>query len=243
MMNSKWLLSAALGCSVITAGVVLGASSVMAAAAAPAPLPTVLATPGATTSFPTPKIAVIDRQAILRLSAVGKDIVAQMETLSKQSDQEFKSQEASLRTEAQTIQQQSAILSAEVRSQKERDFTNKQQAFQKRVQSRQGELQNAFNVAQRQVEQALGPVLQKLMQDRGANLLFDRNAVVFATIDIDITNDAIARLDQILPKVKVSLNGAAAPPAGPQPITTAAPKATAAPPSLRATSPATATKK
>lgn len=226
MTVNKILLKGVLGAAMLLAGtdVVLAA----AAGAAPAVLP---AAPAAAAGTPVPKILVIDRNAILRLSNVGKDIVAQLEGLSKSSDAEFKGQEAALRTEATNLQQQSAILSPQIRAQKERDFNAKQQTFQKRVQERQGQIQAAFNNAQRQVEQALGPVLQKLMADRGANLLFDRNAVVFATVDIDVTAAAIERLDQILPKVKVQLGGAA--PAAP--ATAGAALKPSVPPVLRST--------
>ena len=41
--------------------------------------------------------------------------------------------------------------------------------------------------AQRQVEQALGPILQGIMKERGANLMLDQQAVVLGTVDVDIT--------------------------------------------------------
>ena len=56
-----------------------------------------------------------------------------------------------------------------------------------------------------------------LMQQRGANMILDKHAVVYATPDavktFDITVAAIAQLDQKLPALKVSL---AAPPASGQ---------------------------
>jgi hypothetical protein len=43
------------------------------------------------------------------------------------------------------------------------------------------------------------------MAERGANLLLDRQDVVLAMVDIDVTKLTIARLDQKLPMVKVQL--------------------------------------
>jgi len=43
------------------------------------------------------------------------------------------------------------------------------------------------------------------MAERGANMLIDRNAVVMSTVDIDVTQTAIQRLNQKLPQVKVNL--------------------------------------
>ncbi|MBV9063203.1 MAG: hypothetical protein JOY77_09795 [Alphaproteobacteria bacterium] len=43
------------------------------------------------------------------------------------------------------------------------------------------------------------------MQERGANLLLDRGAVVYGTGNFDITPVAVQRLDQRMPSVKVQL--------------------------------------
>jgi Skp family chaperone for outer membrane proteins len=59
------------------------------------------------------------------------------------------------------------------------------------------------------MEQKLGPILQQLVKERGANMVLDKQAVVFATLSgFDITADAIKRLDQQLPSVKVNINAA-----------------------------------
>jgi len=81
------------------------------------------------------------------------------------------------------------------------------------VQQRQELIQGGVIKAREQVEKALGPIIQGIMQERGGNILLDRSAVVFATGDIDITRLAVQRLDQKMTKVKVELT---APPAGAQ---------------------------
>ena len=59
----------------------------------------------------------------------------------------------------------------DVRDQKEKEFTTKQQAFQNRVAQRQAEIQAGFNKAARVVEIALEPILKTLMTERGANMV------------------------------------------------------------------------
>ena len=56
------------------------------------------------------------------------------------------------------------------------------------------------------MEQALGPILQGIMKERGANLLLDRSAVVLGTdSNIDITGVAVQRLNEKMPAIKVEL--------------------------------------
>jgi Skp family chaperone for outer membrane proteins len=156
-------------------------------------------------SAPAVKIIVVDRQAILRLSRVGQDIVRQVNSLTTSAETQFKAEKDSLQKEEQTLAQQGAILAPDVRASKQRAFENKVASFQKKVQERQSMIQGGVMNARRQVEAALGPILQGILSERGANVLLDRQGVVLATVDLDVTKLTIQRLDQKLPAVKVQL--------------------------------------
>jgi len=165
-------------------------------------------------------------------------MVTQTQNLSKQAETQFRTEETALQNEAVQLQQQMAILAADVRAQKEKDFTAKQQAFQTRVQQRQAQIQAGFNNAARQLEVALDPILQAIMRERGANMVLDRSAVIVASVDVDVTNLAVQRLDRSLPHVKVELG--AVPAAAPAPAVPGAPIAAAPAPAPVAAAPAPA---
>ncbi|HMI94871.1 MAG TPA: OmpH family outer membrane protein [Micropepsaceae bacterium] len=237
MRQNPYLLSAAALAALIFA-LFLDSSDIgpADAQAAPAPAPTapniVVAPPPAAPAaaaaaapaapaagVPAPRLIVIDRAFILQRSSAGQEMLAQAQNLSKQAETQFKTEEGQLATEAGQLQQQLAIMAPDVRDQKEKDFTTKQQAFQSRVAQRQAEIQAGFNKAARQVEIALEPILKSLMVERGANMVFDRSSVILSTVDVDVTPVAVQRLDKALPHVKVELTavpaGAAA--AAPRP--------------------------
>lgn len=186
--------------AVAVSGVLLAtallAGSALAAPPAPAP---------ANAGIPAPKILVINRQAILANSKVGQDIVKQVRGYTQAAETEFKATQDSLRKQQAALQTQGAILAPDVKKKKMTDFQTQAIAFQAKVQSRQGQIQYGVFKARQQVEQALGPILESIMKDRGANLLFDRQAIVLGTVNIDVTQDAINRLNQKLPTVKVQL--------------------------------------
>jgi Skp family chaperone for outer membrane proteins len=154
---------------------------------------------------PAPVILVIDRNAILRASKVGQSIVQQVNGYSQAAEKEFKSQADSLRSQEQQLQQQVAILAPDVKAKKIKAFQAQQQAFQQKVQARQAQIQGGVLQARQQVEKALGPILQGILNERHANLLFDRNAIVLGTVNVDITGVAVQRLDKKMPYVKVQL--------------------------------------
>jgi Skp family chaperone for outer membrane proteins len=187
------------------AGVTLAALTLSAAVFAAAPAAAQNAPRPAATGTPAPVILVIDRSAILRASKVGQSIVGQVNGFTQAAEKEFKGEAVSLRAQEQQLQQQIAILAPDVKKKKIAAFQAQQQAFQKKVQERQAQIQGGVMQARQQVEAALGPILQGLMAERHANLLLDRNAIVLGTVNIDITGAAVQRLNQKLPTIKVQL--------------------------------------
>lgn len=199
-MKISTIMTARAVCTAAAFAVAAAISTIAANAAPPAPAP---AKPAAGT--PAPVILVIDRNAILRASKVGQSIVQQVNAFSQAAEKEFKGQADSLRSQEQQLQQQVAILAPDVKAKKIKAFQAQQQAFQQKVQTRQAQIQGGVLQARQQVEKALGPILHGILQERHANLLFDRNAIVLGTVNIDVTGLAIQRLDQKLPYVKVQL--------------------------------------
>ena len=187
-----------------TFGIIIVAATLLIGAAAPL---SVSAAPGQPQmGTPAPKILVIDRNAILRGSKGGQDIVRQVSAYSQQAENELKGQGAALRQQGEALKQQLAILSADVKARKIKEFEAKQAGLQAQAQKKQGLIQGGFYKARQQLEQALGPILQGIMRERGANLLLDRSAVLLGTDPtIDVTGLTIQRLDQKLPSVKVEL--------------------------------------
>jgi Skp family chaperone for outer membrane proteins len=157
------------------------------------------------------RILVLNRDAILQGSKVGQDIIRQVNALTNQARTQFKGQEQALQNEGRALQQQVAILSAAAKKQKIAAFEAKERGLQQQVQVRQNQIQGGVFKARQQVEQALGPILQGIMQERGGALLLDRQIVLLSTVDIDITGVAIQRLNQKLPSVKVNLVSMPAP--------------------------------
>jgi outer membrane protein len=197
--------SLTLGRNIAVAAALAAMLSVGGALAAPPPPAKPGGAPPSAGAVPAPKILVIDRNIIIRVSKAGQDIVKQASNYMASAQKEFRTEGESLQKEGRALQQQVAILAPDVKAKKIRDFQSKQAAFERKVEARQGLIQGGVFKARQQMEQALGPILQGIMQERGANLLFDRSSIVLGTVNIDITGTAVQRLDKKLPTVKVQL--------------------------------------
>src|ERR1700761_4160248 len=164
-------------------------------------------TPAALADPPQPKIVVLDRAAIMQFSKAGQDIAKQIQAYSTQAKADLQNQGRALETEERTLQQQVAILAPDVKAKRIAAFQAKQQALQAQVQKKDEQMRYAFAQARQQMEGKLGPILQGLVKARGANMVLDKQAVVFATQGgFDITGDAINQLNQQLPTLKVNFN-------------------------------------
>jgi len=161
------------------------------------------------------KIVVIDRAAILRFSKVGQDIAKQMQSYANQAKNDLAAQGKALQAEGRNLQQQVAILAPDVKQKRLDAFRAKEEALQGAAQRKDEQLKAALAQGQQAMEAQLGPILQQLVKERGANLVLDKQAVVFANqTGFDITGDAINRLNQKMPAFKINLN--APPPAAPK---------------------------
>jgi len=191
--------------TILVAGMlVLGVVGPNAALAAPPQ-------PGGTA--PIAKVLLIDLRRVMSDSKVGQDMQQQIKALKAQATNELNGEGRALQGEKNQLEQQAAILAPDVKARRIKDFEAKASAFQEKVQKRSGLIQGGVMKAQQQVEQALGPILEGVMHERGATILMDRSSVLLAPNALDVTEVVKQRLDMKMPSVKVELT---APPPGMQ---------------------------
>jgi Skp family chaperone for outer membrane proteins len=164
---------------------------------------------GAKSQAPTAAILLVDSQEILRDSLAAKDIRRQIDAYRTRFQGEINKQEEGLRKDEAELKRQRAVLSADAFEQKRRAFEEKVTDVQRGIQERNQRLERALNQATDSLRRSLAPIFADIMKARGANLLLDQNQVLVGAVEMDVTKEAIQRLDQKLPSVKVVLPSAA----------------------------------
>jgi Skp family chaperone for outer membrane proteins len=154
--------------------------------------------------MPVPRILLVDRNEVLGRSMAGQSIMKQVQGLVVSAKASLNARGAALQNEQRTLQQQLPILSASVKDAKVKAFNAKRVAFQSDMEKQQGLIQGGLFAARNQVLTALKPVLQKIMVERGGNILMERGAALEWVPAFDVTDVAIQRLNQVLPSVKVT---------------------------------------
>jgi outer membrane protein len=153
-----------------------------------------------------PKIVVLDKVAILQYSKAGQDIGKQVQAYAAQAKNDLTAQGKALQSEGRALQQQVAILAPDLKQKKLAAFQAKEQSLQAQAQKKDDQIKYSFMMARQAMEKQLGPILQQVIKERGANMVLDKQAIVMAnSTAFDITGEVINRLNQVMPSYKVNL--------------------------------------
>ena len=153
-------------------------------------------------------VAVVDTSRIYRECTACRAAQTQIQNQANQLRTRAQQLETPLRTEAQSIQQAMTALKGR---QPDAALTQRIQAIQTKQNAANQEIdrgeQNIRSTQQnvlQQINNRLRPIINQVMQARGANIVVDAAATLAQSPALDVTNDVLAQLNQQLPSVSVT---------------------------------------
>lgn len=150
------------------------------------------------------EIVTINIQSILADSSAAKDAKSQIDAKRNQYQNELKKIEEKLRKEDQTLAEQRSLLSPEALEGKKREFAQQVTNAQKEVQEKRERLGEAYNDAVGDIQGAVMKIVADMAKQRGFKVVIPTNNLVYATPDLDITQEVLTQLNKDLPKVSIS---------------------------------------
>jgi Skp family chaperone for outer membrane proteins len=166
----------------------LVAGAVLAAAPATAQAP----------EAPASAVLTLDQERLFTESRFGQRVLARHDEARRALLAENQALEAQLEAEERDLTARRPGLAPS-------EFRSLADAFDVRaedIRTRQGAkeqvLRQELNAEQQRFFAAAGPVLEQLLRDRGASVILVPQAILIAVAPIDITDAAIARLDEVL---------------------------------------------
>ena len=156
-------------------------------------------------ALPPAVVAVLDSQFVIANAQASQGIRTQVEAIRDVYSEEIAALEDQLRAEEQELQRQQAILAAEVFAQRRREFEERVDYVQRLVEERNRQIDRAFNTAMTVVRETVFVLIVDLAQRRGFNIILEKDDLVFAARNLDITTDVVAALDERLPNVDVPM--------------------------------------
>lgn len=157
----------------------------------------------AQSKLPPAVAAVIDYQRILRDAKAAKSIRDQVESRRSRFQDEIAKEEQRLHEVDRELATQRNVLSAEAFNDKRQGFEVQVAAVQRMAQERRRQLDQVAAAALNEVRTAMIQVVGELAEARAFNLVLPTSGLLLFSPEIDLTVDAMARLDAKLPYVKV----------------------------------------
>ena len=150
-----------------------------------------------------PIIIVIDTQRILRESEAVRSIQQQVGEQRTAYQNALKEKEKALREKDQELMRQSTILSAEVFAEKKRELEEQVGALQREIQEKRRALDKVFAEGMKEVQAALVDITREIAQARQADLVLQRATVVYVRPEMEITEEALQKLNASLASVSL----------------------------------------
>ena len=162
------------------------------------------ATPAAAVGpLPPTVAAVIDYQRILRDARAARAVRDQVEARRRLYQEEIAKEEQRLHDVDKGLAIQRTVLAPDQFEAKRRDFESDVAAVQRMAQERRRQLDQVAAAALDEVRSAMIEVVGEMAQARGFNLVLPSSGLLLFSPEIDLTAEALLRLDQKLPTIKV----------------------------------------
>ncbi len=164
-----------------------------------------LAQETAVEQIPIAAVAVVDMERIFQKAKAAQSAGAQVQTFFDAGRAELTSREEELRQEQQELARQRPLLSPEAYSERERAFRADVSALDARRRELDRQLQDLRTRGEIAIRRAMVPIFAELSLARGITMIVGRTQIMFAVRSTDLTDDVLARLDEVLPEVDLSL--------------------------------------
>ena len=151
------------------------------------------------------RILVVDVAKTVRDSDAAIGIQKQMEEVRAKIQAAITVREKDLLKEEQTLGQQRSILAPDVFERKAAEFRQKVEQAQRDIQGKRKDLDKTFNGAIEKVRKTLIEIIAKIAKEAKAHLVFDKRQVLMIENSLDVSDDALARLNKALPEVQIEM--------------------------------------
>ena len=144
---------------------------------------------------PGPNVGVIDLQRILRESLAVKKLSEEVESLRAGYQSDLDVAESEFRAADLQLARDRPNLSPEEFAERRRELEVRAATLQSDFQDRKKELDQLFGRGMAQIQQALLKISQEIAVERELDLLFAKATVVLVKPNLEITGEALARLN------------------------------------------------
>jgi outer membrane protein len=179
---------------VMTTAFVIGAAG-SAAAQTPAAKAASTPAPAIAQGPAIPGVCILSVDQAIAQSTVGQYVKTRLQQLAQVVSAELQPEDAKLTADAKDFQAKAATLDATSRQTQGQALQTRATAFQQKYELRQREMQATQEKAINRVAQELDPIAQQIYQQRRCSILMNRQSILIANPDMDLTAAAVSGLN------------------------------------------------
>lgn len=153
----------------------------------------------------SPAMLIVDMAQILQEATAAKEVQTTISQQYAAYSKEVAQQEDELQKGGAELERQRTVMAPDLYNARARELQQRYDALSKSVQEKRQGLQKTLNEAMEKVKNVALEVIADVVKERKGELVLQKQAVVFEAEGMDITAEAIKRLDRKLPSVPIDL--------------------------------------
>jgi Skp family chaperone for outer membrane proteins len=141
------------------------------------------------------KILLIDFNRVTNESFVGQDVQAQLKTYGEQLTAQRVALEETLTAERDKLTEQRNLISSSDFEQLATEWETKARKAQIEIERMSQRLLRAGQTAEQEIARNLRPIVLRIMQEKGADMVFDKAHIYISRSGFDVTGEVIEALN------------------------------------------------
>jgi Skp family chaperone for outer membrane proteins len=150
-----------------------------------------------------PKIAVIDMQKIMRESEAVQSIQAQIDQQRTKYQARLSEKEKEIRAANEELMRKRSTLPSQTFQEKRRNLEEQVSQLQREIKNSKRQLDQNYSEAMRKVQEKLVSIVRRIAHQRELDMVLGKATVVIVRPELEITQQAITRLNDAMPSVDV----------------------------------------
>jgi outer membrane protein len=151
-------------------------------------------------------VLIVNLQYVVSQSKSGVSLRKQSESLNKEVVDLRDSISKDLQAKGKKLEEDKTLLAPEVFQERLVALQTEAESKQAELQAKVQKIQEAIQRASQSIDSVMSPILTELVNEKGAKILLDRQAILFGDPKLDISAEVVKKLNKRLPDVKVTIS-------------------------------------
>ena len=154
--------------------------------------------------YPNTSIGVIDINKILADANAAVKAAEEIEKIAIEIEKEIKSSDEEIIKEQNLLIESQSIMAPEAFEAKRIEYESKIQTYNSERQSKLMKIDELIAISRNDILNAIKPILEEISNEKGITIILEKTSIMLNAEKMDITNEALKRLNKSLPNIKVS---------------------------------------